>query len=78
MISKLKFTCIYILLVPCSEVLLIIIVILIVAVVVAIVIVPFDEWHTIILVKWKIVVTKVIGITSSTMGIAIMLLLLSL
>ena len=77
MISKLKFTCIYILLVPCSEILLLIIVILIVAVVVA-VIVPFDEWHTIILVKWKIVVTKVIGITSSTMGIAIMLLLLSL
>ena len=77
MISKLKFTCIYILLVPCSEILLLIIVILIVAVVVA-VIVPFDERHTIILVKWKIVVTKVIGITSSTMGIAIMLLLLSL
>ena len=43
MISKLKFTCIYILLVPCSEVLLIIIVILIVAVVVAVVIVPFDK-----------------------------------
>ena len=43
MISKLQFTCIYILLVPCTYLFLIIIIIVIVVVVVIVVIVPFNE-----------------------------------
>ena len=43
MISKLEFTRIYILLVPCIGLLLIIIAILIVTVIVAVIIVPYNE-----------------------------------
>ena len=51
MISKLPFTCIYIILLLCTVLLLIIIVILIVAVAIVVVIVPYDELHAILLVK---------------------------
>ena len=51
MISKLPFTCIYIILLLCTGLLLIIIVILIVAVAIVVVIVPYDELHAILLVK---------------------------
>ena len=70
-------TCFYILLVPCIGLLLIIITILIVVVIASVITIPYDEQHAILISKTKLNGTMVMGIMSSTVGIA-MLLLLSL